>query len=351
MGELERIAEKLKNSGCKYALNASESNSRGAVSPSHNQNYAIAEKLKASLLKEYRGKDLLEETNFEVIDNRYGETFHLKEFTEKTFQTPDTAISDILSDLKLVYGIGKVREEELKNDGYETILDLLDHQKWGEGALEVNEAFQGDSPAKGYNLLRRWKNLSHPSFIRLSGLYDRKDFAIVDIETLGLSNQPIFLLGLAQPTDSGVEVHQFLASNPGREMATIVQFVKKLENLEVILTYNGKNFDLPYIERRLAYYGQRKKFSHPHLDLYLFTRKFLSDRTRNCQLGTIESSILGIERKVDIPSALVPEFYNTYRKNGNPGPLIPILAHNRQDLLSLADLYRVIIEEALNGNP
>jgi len=268
---------------------------------------------------------------------------------EKSFLTPDSSITDVLSDLKIVYGIGSVREKELKEKGFETIEDLMDHQKWGEKAEAVQKVFN-DELSRGYDLLRRWKSLSDSSFLQYSGLFDREQFAIVDIETLGLSNQPIFLLGLAHPGGSGMVVHQFLAEDLNQELATLMNFARHLDERDLILTYNGKNFDMPYIERRLAYYGQRRKFSHPHLDLYLFTRKFIGPGTRNCKLGTIERSVLGVKRDLDVPSARVPDFYTTSREEKNPGPLIPILAHNRQDLLSLADLYWELIEETLNGN-
>lgn len=35
---------------------------------------------------------------------------------------------------------------------------------------------------------------------------------------------------------------------------------------------------------------------------------------------------------------MVPEFYTAYHRSGNPGPLIPILAHNREDLVSMVRL-------------
>jgi len=110
------------------------------------------------------------------------------------------------------------------------------------------------------------------------------------------------------------------------------------------------NFDIPYIERRLTYYGNRVKFSHPHLDLYLFTKRFLGEEVQNCQLNTIERSVLGIERDFDVPSRLVPDFYKTYRESGNPGPLLPILTHHRQDMLSLADLFQKITEVTLDAS-
>lgn len=349
MGKLERIVKKI--GGIKKAskANLSEGSQRESLSSPCESQYSAASRLKEDLLKEYSDTNLLSVTEFERISTDYGETLHLQELVEKPFVTPDSSRLDILSDLKLVYGIGSVREKELKEQGYKTIEDLVDHQKWGEKAQKVQNLFQ-DELTGAYDLLRRWKSLSHPSFLRLSGLFEKNQFAIVDIETLGLSNQPVFLLGLAHPVDSNIVMHQFLAEDLNQELATLIDFSRHLDERDVILTYNGKNFDVPYIERRLAYYGQRKKFSHPHLDLYLFTKKILGQRTRNCKLGTIERSILGVERDLDVPSAMVPDYYTAYRENNNPGPLIPILAHNRQDLLSLADLYRELIKEALNGN-
>jgi hypothetical protein len=39
---------------------------------------------------------------------------------------------------------------------------------------------------------------------------------------------------------------------------------------------------------------------------------------------------------------MVPEFYETYLTSGNPGPLVPIVTHNRQDLVSLARLFALL---------
>jgi len=351
VGKLEKIAEKLAGKYDKTgAGHRKSSHNRSYDFSSHrgNQHHSTS-RLKDSLIRKYEGSSLIAETEFESESTEYGETLHLRERVDKAFVTVESSVSDLLSDLKLVYGVGSVREKELKRQGYRTIEDLRNHEKWGDEAKSVHDAFHDELP-RAYDLLSRWKSLSDPSFLRFSGLFNREEFAIVDIETLGLSNQPVFLLGLAHPDESGIVVHQFLARNLGQELATLMNFTYHLNKRELILTYNGKNFDIPYIERRLAYYGQRKKFSHPHLDLYLFTRNILGDRTRNCKLGTIERKVLGVKRYLDVPSALVPDFYNTYMEKTNPGPLLPILAHNRQDLLSLVDLYRKLGEESLNGN-
>lgn len=73
-----------------------------------------------------------------------------------------------------------------------------------------------------------------------------------------------------------------------------------------------------------------------HLDLLHFSRRFWGQKLPNCRLNTIERHLFGMEREDDVPSALVPDFYLTYRKKNNIGPLIPIIEHNRQDIITLA---------------
>jgi uncharacterized protein YprB with RNaseH-like and TPR domain len=43
---------------------------------------------------------------------------------------------------------------------------------------------------------------------------------------------------------------------------------------------------------------------------------------------------------------MVPEFYEAYLRSGNCGPLVPILDHNRQDVVSLALLFFHLVEES-----
>ena len=56
----------------------------------------------------------------------------------------------------------------------------------------------------------------------------------------------------------------------------------------------------------------------------------------------LETEVLGVERQDDLPGWMVPEFYDIYRRTGNPGPLIPVVEHNRQDLVSLARLFALL---------
>lgn len=64
----------------------------------------------------------------------------------------------------------------------------------------------------------------------------------------------------------------------------------------------------------------------------------------NYKPAALERYLLGMERKEDVPGALVPEFYEAYMRTKNPGPLIPIIKHNKQDLVTLANIFFMLCE-------
>jgi|SRR3989339_2245938 len=98
------------------------------------------------------------------------------------------------------------------------------------------------------------------------------------------------------------------------------------------------------LNRELAYYGIDASLSNPHFDLLHFTRRAMGNRLANCRLETVEK-YLGIKRGINITGALVPHFYDTYLKTRNVGPLVAIAEHNKQDLITLGNLFSRLYEE------
>ena len=76
----------------------------------------------------------------------------------------------------------------------------------------------------------------------------------------------------------------------------------------------------------------------PHLDLIHPARRAWKLRLRDCSLGHIEESVLGVRRENDIPGAEVPERYFSFLKSGDMSLLEDIVEHNRQDIVSLGTL-------------
>jgi uncharacterized protein YprB with RNaseH-like and TPR domain len=195
---------------------------------------------------------------------------------------------------------------------------------------------------KDVDLTQRWlwQRLpkSHPFLHYLAGFCQDQDFAIIDIETLGLSERPIILLGIAKIDGDRICTSQFLLRDIPDEPGAIWALVSQLEPKSSLISYNGRSFDIPYIKQRLAYYGLDSALENTHFDLLHFAKRALRPKLSDCRLDTVEKYI-GIRRDSNIPGTLVPQFYETYLKTKNVGPLVPIVEHNKQDLLTLGSLF------------
>ena len=310
------------------------------------EEYDKSLKLEKTLLKKYQGKKLEDVLSGKVVSNEQGECYEISETCTSTFKkTPyEESRRLLISNLKILYGIGPVWEQRLKHQGYTTIEKLENHPIWKKQAQDFIRMIDTEEVGSIQNWL--WKRLpkSHPLLHHLAGFCKDEDFAIIDIETLGLSERPIILLGIANPSKDSVCTKQYLLRDIQDEPSAIWSLVSQLESHHSMITYNGKSFDIPYIKQRLAYYGLDASLENPHFDLLHFTRRALRHKLKDCRLDTVES-YLGIKREIDIPGALVPQFYDTYLKTQNIGPLVAIVEHNKQDLVSLGTLFSRLYEE------
>jgi uncharacterized protein len=302
--------------------------------------------LEKKLIKQYNGKNLEDAIAGKTISNQQGECYHISASCTSTFKTAPYQESRqlIISDLKALPGIGPAREKTLKKQGYKTIEDLENHLLWRKPARDFMKIINKNDVEQIQKKLWQRFPKSHPSQHYLAGFCQDHDFAIVDIETLGLSERPIILLGIAKPTKTQVCTSQFLLRDIQDEPGAIWALISQLEPNLSLITYNGRGFDIPYIRQRLAYYGLDAPMDNLHFDLLHFTRRALRSKLSDCKLETVEK-YLGIKRDINIPGALVPHFYDTYLRTKNPGPLVAIVEHNRQDLLTLGTLFSKLYEE------
>lgn len=306
-----------------------------------------AQRLKQELLRRYRGRSLEEVLPGEEVRTARGVCYRLVSRDSGRLRTvdPDTVRRSILADLKLLYGVGEVTEAALKRQGLATIADLADHPRFGRQAREVLRMVETGDTAELTDWIGRWFQRSHPLALLSSGFHSAEDFVLIDIETLGMFQRPIILLGLARVHGDGIRVEQFLLRRIDEEPAALAGLLDHLGGRRAFVTFNGRTFDVPYIRERLAYYGIRASLEGPHFDVLHFSRRAWRDCVPDCKLTTLERCFLGIEREDDVPSAMVPEFYESYMRTGNPGPLVPIVEHNRRDLLTLASLFSKLHEE------
>jgi len=311
------------------------------------QEYQEVEKLKQRLLKKYKGKKLEVVIEGNEFKTKKGICYHIENQEKISLKTinPAQAREKILSDLKLIYGIGEVTELILKEEGYKTIEDLTGHPRFGSEAKKFLEIVDKCDTCQIVNWIGHWFPKSHPLALYPSGFYKKEDFIILDIETMGRFTRPIILFGLAQISGGNILINQYLLRDIKEEPSALTGFLSDLNESSVFITFNGRTFDLPYIRQRLAYYRMKGDLEKPHFDILHFSRRAWGERVPNCRLNTLEKYLLGIERKDDVPSALIPHFYETYMRSKNVGPLIPIIDHNKQDLLTLAEIFSKLHEE------
>ncbi|MDD1729056.1 MAG: ribonuclease H-like domain-containing protein, partial [Methanospirillum sp.] len=168
----------------------------------------------------------------------------------------------------------------------------------------------------------------------------------LDLETLGIFGRPVILFGVGSHGPNGFTTRQFVLRNLSEEPAALFAVRNLLEGADALVSYNGRSFDLPYLNERFAYYGFDPLPEIPHIDLLHYSRRFWKNTIPDCRLSTIEQRFLGVEREIDIPGMLVPEWYMKYRGTGNCGPLVPIIRHNEQDVASLPLLLDLLRSKA-----
>jgi hypothetical protein len=311
-----------------------------------NTEYDEAVKLKEKLIRKHKGESLEEAIQGKVATNAQGQCYSISSTCISQFRKPTYEESRriIVSDLKVLPGVGPVREQTLKQQGYKTVEQLQSHPIWGKHAQDFMRLVDSKEVRLTQNWLGQRLPKSHPLLHYLAGFSKENDFVIIDIETLGLSERPIILLGIAKPRKNRICTHQYLLRDIQDEPSAIWSLVSQLDPQAPLITFNGKTFDLPYIKQRLAYYGLDSTFENPHFDVLHFTRRALGNKLSNCRLETVEK-YLGIKRDINIPGALVPNFYDTYLRTRNVGPLVAIVEHNKQDLLTLGTLFSKLYEE------
>jgi hypothetical protein len=250
------------------------------------------------------------------------------------------------SDLTLVRGVGAVSEQHLKAWGYRTIGDLAGHPKFRSAARQVLDRLTRADPHDIMDLVGNRHAKSHPFALGIAGSFEPEDYVFLDIETLGLFSRPIILFGVGTIEHENLVVRQYLLRDICEEAAALTATVEQISgDRPALVTFNGKAFDLPYVQDRLAYYGLGEISRIPHFDVLHFSRRRWKGQFPSCRLSTLESEILGIARTDDVPGQMVPEFYETYLKTKNCGPLVPIVDHNRQDVVSLALLFFYLLGE------
>jgi len=191
---------------------------------------------------------------------------------------------------------------------------------------------------------------------RLPGV-EPNAFAFLDTETTGLAGGTgtyAFLVGVGRYDGEAFHLAQFFMRDPVEEMALLAALTEFLQPCQVLVTFNGKTFDLPLLNARYVTNGELPPLaSAAHLDLLPLARRLWRDRLPSRALGYLEEHILGVTRThEDVPGWVIPSLYFDYLRSGDARPLRSVFYHNAMDVLSLAALLSHVaglLDDPLNG--
>ncbi len=171
-------------------------------------------------------------------------------------------------------------------------------------------------------------------------------WAFLDTETTGLaggSGTYAFLVGVGRITPEGFKVRQFFMRDYAEEPSLVHGLADHLKEFDVLVTYNGKTYDVPLLETRYRMNRMKPPFSRMgHLDLLYGARRLWKLRFDSCRLVELENQIFGVEREGDLPGELIPYVYFEYLKKREAFRLVPVFHHNAVDILTLACLTGVV---------
>lgn len=189
-------------------------------------------------------------------------------------------------------------------------------------------------------------------FLKWAGLdnaFEAEEVLVLDLETTGLgrSQTLAFLIGLGYFEKGKYVVEQIFLPQPEAEASSFDRLRELLEEKSLLLTFNGKSFDIPVLESRLLYHHIWLDLrSKDHIDLLHLARRLWKNKTPSCALETLEYYILGQIRDAgeDIPGALIPQTWLQFLTTGDTQMISRVFQHNRLDILHTAALMALICD-------
>lgn len=177
------------------------------------------------------------------------------------------------------------------------------------------------------------------------------NYAIFDIETTGLSPKTcqVILSGFIFPRGNGeFEVLQYFAETLSDEAEVLQSTIRALDNVNFIITFNGKAFDIPFVEKRInkLNINSWKKVSDIYnLDIYKVVRNYsdIKQFVPNLKQKTLENFMgLYTTRDDQIDGGKSVEQYYEYLVTKDSQLEKTILLHNADDVKQLYRLCKIL---------
>ena len=172
-----------------------------------------------------------------------------------------------------------------------------------------------------------------------------KKVILLDLETTGLSptKHEIISIGLTYMTvENTLQTEHWFLDDLNEESHLLKRLLIFLEDYESIFTYYGRGFEFPFIKARLNHYGLD---ASPFLKLKLIDMKvpLKAFAKKRSEL----EALFGFKRHSESDGYDIVKLYRTYEKSKAPIYKTCLLAHQQEELLSLAlffELYMTLYQ-------
>ena len=220
------------------------------------------------------------------------------------------------------------------------------------GCVELDRVYDGGR-SYGRRSVDAWRPASgaplHLIDPRASSVPDWwRRVVFFDIETTGLSGGAgtiAFLVGCGWFEDEGFRVRQFFLAGPAGEHAMLTALADVLSDASLLVTFNGRTFDVPFMEMRWAFHRAPPPTDElAHVDMLPAARRLWRRREMTsaldggCNLTSLERAVLDVHRVGDVPGFEIPARYFHFLRTGDRPAVEPVFEHNRRDIVSLAAL-------------
>lgn len=308
------------------------------------------------LVEDYSGKGIEEFLqNYKHVSNDMGQfieiIWKINDFTYD-FDLIKTR-KKLLCNLKTVFNIGNKIEHKLKNRGIRTLFDLRYSLRYRTSANELLKSIKNSN----------YSNLMLNRYIcdlDVTFCFNLNDFLFIDIETLGIYNSPMFMVGFGYFNEKNYEIHILFARSLEEEIALCEHLKSKvMPRFKCLVSYNGKSFDIPFIANRYLYFFdenpmigsdeipyKKSNTKYHHIDLYHNCRRVYRNEFNSYSLTNMEQKLLGFFRNNEIPSELMGECYRKYLKDPNRyvGVIKECIEHNYYDVYSLPLIFKKLLQ-------
>lgn len=308
------------------------------------------------MVEQYRDKTIEELfPNHEIISNNLGQFMRISWEIEEIPCDMKLSITRkyLLSNLKAVTYIGENIEEYFYKRGIKNLIDLKQNLRFSPAANALLDLIKN----KDYQSLSQNKYIND---FHLLFCFHPEELLFIDIETLGIYDSPIIMIGIGFFLDKKFHIDILLARDLEEEIAICEHLKNEIfTKFKTFISYNGKTFDIPYIANRLLYffdenpmisekdvpYQDTNTIFH-HIDLYHQCRRKFKGQFKEYTLNSIEQHLLNFKRENELPSNLVGVCYRKYLEDPHRyiGLLKHIIEHNFWDIYSLP----LIMQNLLN---